>query len=405
MRALVISSSLMMVALGQEPASEPLVLHDPPKFKKGQFETSTDAGAHASAGAAARTTKAPDTTPASRTIETKLRQAQSAQPTSFDANLSLGQFLLGAGRPAEAVRFLDLARKLKPESVPARHDLFVALVETGKFGEAEALLRELQKEAPSASTVHLEARWLAASGKPALAAERFQQAAEAEPTETHLFDWGNHMLAHGAAEPAGKIFAYAVGRFPRSARLKVAQAVSYYAQGNYDHAIRTLREGIALNPKDLRPLVFLGQMIGVSPELERDVQRELERFAALYPEHAQAQYFYGLSLVTLNDQKSGERYLRRAAALDPKMPEAHLELGKLYADSGRAEQAVQELRIAIQLSPGLSAGHYKLGQLYQRSGQTALADQHFAVYRKLRAEQTAREEQERRQRIGLAEKR
>ena len=409
MRALVVGSYIFIAGAtagwGQQRAAEPVQIHDPPKFKSGGFESSSDAGAHASASTAAKSKLAAPVpaAPPQTIVESKLRQAQSEQPKSFETNLALGQFLLETGRAAEAIPFLISARSLNAMDVPARHDLSIAYIETGRLDEAKALLTELQKDGPSATVIHLEGRWLAASGKAAPAAERFRQAAEAEPSEKHLFDWGNHMLAHGAAEPAGKIFDYAVERLPRSARLKVAQGVAHYAQGEFDKAVRMVCEGVDLDPQDLRPLVFLGQMIGVAPSLDDEVQRRLERFAKLYPANAQAQYFSGMSLLNQGGRKA-EPYLSRAAALDPTMPEPHLELGKLYAEAGRTDDAVRELQSAIRLSSNLDAAHYKLAQLYQRNGQAELAAKHFAEYRKIRADKSAREEEERRQRVRLTEK-
>jgi tetratricopeptide (TPR) repeat protein len=404
MRVLVLISSIAMGVSAQEPGKDAVRMHDPPKFRTGQFASSIDSGAHASAGMPAKANPPlAILTPAQRIVEDKLRRAQSAQPKSFAPNLALGQFLLETGRPADAIPYLALAHSVDAKDVPARHDLSMAYIEIGKLAEAQALLTELQKDAATPAVLHLEARWLAATGKAAPAAERFRQAAEAEPSEMHLFDWGNHMLAHGAAEPAGKIFQYAMERFPRSARLKVAQGVAHYAKGEFDQAVRMLCEGVDLDPQDLRPLAFLGQMIGVSPNMESEVHRRLEGFAKLYPAHAQAQYFYGLSLLK-HDGSKAESYLRRAAALAPTMPEPHLELGKLYADAGRTDEAIRELQSAIRLNSNLDAAHYKLAQLYQRGGQKELATRHFAEYRKIRADRSAREDEERRQRVRLTEK-
>ena len=405
MRALIVSAYVVTIGWGQQPAADPVQVHDPPKFRTGQFESSTDSGAHSSASTARKGNPTLPVTlaPAHSVAEDKLRREQSAQPGNFDANLALGQFLLETGRAADAIPFLTTAHSLNSKDVPALHDLSIAYIETGRLAEAQRLLTELQKEAATAAVLHLEARWLAASGKPAPAAERFRQAAAAEPSEKHLFDWGNHMLAHGAAEPAGKIFEYAVERFPRSARLKVAQGVAHYAQGNFDQAVRTVCQGVDLDPQDLRPLVFLGQMINVSPSLDSEVQRRLEGFVKLYPANAQAQYFYAMSLLQ-QDAGKAEPYLRRAVALEPTMPEPHLELGKLYAEAGKTEEAIRELQSAIRLSPNLDGAHYKLGQLYQRADQAALANKHFAEYRRIRAARQVAEEEERRQRVRLTEK-
>jgi tetratricopeptide (TPR) repeat protein len=385
----------------QQKSAEPLTLHDPPRYKKGEIEIAIDGGAHSSAGMSAQTSTPPPASPGSSELEAKLRQDVAAQPENAVANLALGGFLLETQRAGEALHFLQTAVRREPGSVQARHDLAVALLEEGRLAEAEALLKALQGESPQAAVSHLEARWLAASRRPVEAAEKFQQAAEGAPTETHLFDWGNHMLAHGAAEPAGKIFEYAAAKYPRSARLKIALGVSYYARGDYDRAVTAVCEGTRLSPDDLRPLVFLGQMIGIAPQHEREIQRELERFARLYPQHAQAQYYYGLSLLALADQKTAERQFRKAAEINPNMPQVRLELGKLLADKGQNEEAIRELEAAVRLAPDVSGSHYKLAQLYQRTGRKDLAERHFAAYRKVRADENAREEQERRRRAAL----
>lgn len=402
MRLLAIIPLTALAAAAFQPQSaDPLTLHDPPRYKKGQIEVATDAGAHSSAGMATRSSAPPAVTAIAGKVEVKLRRDVSAQPESVEANLALGGFLLETQRAAEAIPFLRTAVRLDRKSIRARHDLAVAFLEAGKVAEAETLLKDLQSETPQPAIAHLEARWLAASGKPVEAAEKFQSAAESEPTETHLFDWGNHMLAHGAAEPAARIFEYAAGKYPQSARLKIAQGVSYYARGDYERAVAMVCEGIRLDPEDLRPLTFLGQMIGVAPKHGASINTELERFARLYPRHAQAQHFYGLSLLSLADHPAAERQFRKAAKLDPNMPQPRLELGKLLADRGLAQQAIRELEAAVRLSPELTAAHYKLAQLYQRNGNKQLADRHFAAYRKLRADESAREEQERRRRTGL----
>ena len=312
--------------------------------------------------------------------------SQSPPPQGFAANLSLGQRLLESGQAAQAIPYLTAASKLLPSDVPTLHDLAVAYIEVGRLPQARTLIIELQRQAPSPSVVHLEAVWLAASGHQQAAAEKFRTAAETEPSEKHLFDLGNHLLNHNASEPALTIFRFALERFPQSARLHVAQGVAYYARGEFDQAVRSLVTGVDLGPRDLRPLVFLGLMIDLTPESTGAVQKKLRSFANIYPTHAQAQYLFGLSLAKANNPDA-EAYLRRATNLAPRMAEPHFELGKIYADSNRSALAIRALETALRLSPGLAQAHYRLSQLYQRTGQSALATQHLQTFRKLRATQ------------------
>ncbi len=312
--------------------------------------------------------------------------SQSLSPQGFAANLALGQRLLESGQAAQAIPYLAAAYALQPREVPALHDLAVAYIEVGRLPQARKLITELQRQVPSPSVVHLEALWLAASGQLQAAAEKFRSAAEAEPSEKHLFDLGNHLLNHNASEPALTIFRFALQRFPQSSRLHVAQGVAYYARGEFDQAVRSLVAGVDLAPRDLRPLVFLGLMIDLTPESAGAVQKKLRSFADLYPNQAQAQYLCGLSLAKANNPDA-EAYLQRATALAPRMAEPHLELGKIYADSNRPALAIRALETALRWSPGLAQAHYRLSQLYQRTGQAALATQHLQAFRKLKAAQ------------------
>lgn len=314
--------------------------------------------------------------------EEELRRKQRAQPREFGANLALGQFLLEAGKAGEAAAFLAAAVAARPADTAARSDLAVAYIETGRLGEARKILDGMPR---TAAVDHLEGQWLAAAGQPGPAAERYQRAAETEPSERHLFDWGNHLQSHGAVEAALKVFRYAGERFPKSARLKVGEGVALYALREYDAAAGAVCAGVDLNPEDLRPLVFLGLMIELTPESGPLVRARLEGFARRYPRNAQAQYLYGLSLSKTAKAGEGEPFLKRAAALAPRMHEPRLELGKLYADANRTEEAIVELEAALRLAPGVEAAHYRLGQLYQKAGQAELARKHLEEYRRLRA--------------------
>lgn len=314
--------------------------------------------------------------------ESTLRRAQQNQPGDFAANLALGQYLLEAGQPAQALAFLTNAVRLDPEDVAARHDLAVVYIEVTRLADARNLIEKLPS---SPAKIHLEAQWLAASGQIIPAAKMFQKAAEADPSEKHVFDWGNHLLNQSATEQALKLFQYGAEHFPQSARFKVARGVALYARGEFEEAARSVCAGVDLDPADLRPLVFLGLMTDLSPESSLLVRQRLQGFAKRFPTHAQAQYFYGLSLTKSDTPLAAEPFLRRAQRLDPKLSQAHFELGKLFADAGRKVEAIQQLKSALLLDPDLEAAHYRLGQIYQRDGQKALASHHFARHRELKA--------------------
>src|ERR1700728_1064358 len=62
------------------------------------------------------------------------------------------------------------------------------------------------------------------SGDAVRAVQEFQRAAESNPTETNLFDWGTELLAHRAPQPAAEVFTKGVRLFPKSIRVVVGVA-------------------------------------------------------------------------------------------------------------------------------------------------------------------------------------
>ncbi|PYQ21247.1 MAG: hypothetical protein DMF79_08615, partial [Acidobacteria bacterium] len=128
------------------------------------------------------------------------------------------------------------------------------------------------------------------------AAEQFQKAAHMDPTEEHLFDWGNNLLRLRAFEPASRVFVEAVKRYPRSARLAVGLGISEYSRGQYDDAVRSFCDAADLDPGDPRPYVFLGEMYGVSPALADEVTRRLALLVRTHPENALGHFHYAMSL-------------------------------------------------------------------------------------------------------------
>ena len=86
-----------------------------------------------------------------------------------------------------------------------------------------------------------------------------------DPSEEHLFDWGDSLLQLRASGPATEVFRAAIPP-PQSARLRVGLGIALYSQGEYRDAVQSFCDAADLAPSDPRPYQFLGEMYGVSPE-------------------------------------------------------------------------------------------------------------------------------------------
>jgi tetratricopeptide (TPR) repeat protein len=322
-------------------------------------------------------------------LERQLVEATRKAPDDFAAQHALGVFYLRAGRLADAIPALERARQIDPANYDNGYALAAAYLEAGRLDAGREQVRRMLAAKETAALLHLQGDIDARAGDFTAAAVGYQRAAHLEPTEPHLFDWGNNLLQLRAYVDAADVFTASLRRHPQSPRLHVGLGIAHYSRGRYDDAIAQFSSASDLAPDDPRPHVFLGEMYGVVPAQSGEITRRLARFVERAPGDADGHYYYAMSLWrgggTGADVVTVEALLRRAAALDPKHAKARLQLGILLSEQKRWNDAIAPLRDAIAIAPKLAPAHFRLSQAYRRTGQTALADESLARFEALQA--------------------
>jgi tetratricopeptide (TPR) repeat protein len=323
-------------------------------------------------------------------VEQRLVDAARRNPESFDAQYQLASFYLQRRKLEAALPYLQRARAINPDDYASGHDLALALLELKRLDEARTLIRQMIAARDTAELHNLLADVSERGGDLLAAAEEYQRAAHMDPTEEHLFDWGDNLLQLHAYEEATQVFSAGVERHPDSARLHVGLGIAQYSRGAHEQAIRSFCRAADLAPSDPRPYQFLGEMYGVVPALGGEITERLARFAKAQPRNALAQYHYAMSLwkgeaAPPADLRQVEALLRRSVALDRTLAKGFLELGILLSDEQRYPDAILQLQSAARLEPDLAQAHYRLAQAYQRTGQKALADKELEIFARLSA--------------------
>src|SRR3984893_2848121 len=119
-------------------------------------------------------------------------------------------------------------------------------------------------------------------GRPLDAVHEYQQAAELQPSETHLFAWGADLLLHRAFEPAIEVFTKGRRLYPDSVRMLLGLSVATYDQGAMEQGKKFLLEACDLSPRDPNPHLFLGKL----QEVEKiEPPGWTETFAPLFRRH------------------------------------------------------------------------------------------------------------------------
>src|SRR5262249_17524870 len=81
--------------------------------------------------------------------------------------------------------------------------------------------------------------------------------------------------------------------------------------------------------------------------------------------------------------------------LDPTFADAHLQLGNLDSDQKKYAEAIPEYQSALKYNPKMADAHYRLGQAYVRTGEKQRAQEQFALYEKIGAQQLAEVDRQR----------
>lgn len=393
----------------QSPAG--MEFSDKPDFTVAGITDWTAAGGHGSdvnlraSEALAKDTRALSPSEGTTTIrdserERELRAAVIKDPTSFQANHSLGEFCLSQRQFADAITSLEKTHQLNANDLESAYELAQAYEGAGRYAEAKLVVSRLlaQNDRPELHRLlgDIEERL----NDPLVSEREYERAVQLQPSEQNYFAWGGELLQHRAVEAAIDVFTKGTKAFPHSERMLAGLGAALYAHGSYEYGAQRVCDASDLNPADPQPYLFLGRMEQASPRPLPCVSEKLERFAHDQPNNAWANYYYAVSLLKPDDStqsREAEKLLENAVRLDPKLALAHLQLGVLKSNGGDWQGAKESYEKATASDPALPDPHFRLAQVYKRWGHQQKVSQELRTFESLKKSDAAAVEQRRRE--------
>ena len=386
---------------------------DQPSFTVAGVTDTTSLGGHGSDTVVrTRETLAKDTVALGKTAGTENRSAADAEktlranaerePANFESNHRLGGALVENGKAREAIVYLERARTLKPGDYENAYLLALANARSGNYESARNQTQTLLKQSDKAELHHLLGDVQERMGDSLAAVREYQRAAELDPTETYLFDWGSELLLHHAPEPSAEVFTKGNRLFPRSIRMLIGLGAAQFARGSYDQAVLQICAASDLDPSDSRPYLFLGKMQRAEATPSAEVLQKLQSFEQQQPANAEANYYYALALWKVragspDTSAKVESLLANATRLNPAFAAAYLQLGIVHSEKRDYPKAILDYQQAIHADPKLEEGHYRLAQAYRQSGDTSKSEAEVQIYNQLAKESAQKAERERRE--------
>jgi tetratricopeptide (TPR) repeat protein len=304
---------------------------------------------------------------------------------------------------------LERANDLKPSDYENSYELALANAHAGNYERARDCAQTLLVHSDTAELHHLLGDVQEKLGNSLEAVREYQRAAELDPREPYVFDWGSELLLHHAPEPAVEVFTKGNRLFPHSVRMLIGLGAAWFARGSYDQAVQRICEASDLNPNDPLPYLFMGKMQRAEPTPSEEIVEKLHRFVVQQPDNAQANYYYAVGLWKLRKGSQDaartaqiEFLLNQAIRLDPKFAAAYVQRGILYSEQKDYPSAISDYQRAVQSDPQMQMeeAHYRLAQAYRQSGDAAKSEAELKIYdqiAKVSAQKAERERHEIRQ--------
>jgi tetratricopeptide (TPR) repeat protein len=284
--------------------------------------------------------------------------------------------LVQSGHVQQAVDAIKRAYDLCPSDSGIARILAEAEVEAGDPASAEQLLRDMLAKHDSADLHDALGETLKADGRNREAAEQFQIAAKMEPSESHIFDFGTTLMRVNFSA-AQKILEYGVKTFPSSVKIRVALAVTLYAQDRGEEGARLLCAASDLDPADVHPMEVLADTRDVPKAVQNDALLHLDNLRRQYPDDGLILFDYAM---VKSGRWSGDKtanppdlepLLKGALRLNPNLPKAYFELALILGQQEDHKAEIAALQRASALDPKAEQFHYRLAFAYRSDGNMA----------------------------------
>ena len=246
-----------------------------------------------------------------------LKQAVAENPKDDEAVQLLGLSYYLAGRPSEAIPYLEKVQTWYPRAnVDASYILGICYIQSKNYAQARVAFAKMFDVKPDSAASYLfTARMLFRQEFDPVAEEYAQKAVALDPKlplahfllgELHLY---KSRIPEAITDLQQEL---AINPGYAAAYYKLADAYSRVQK--YDEAERLLQRSIWLDATSTGPYILMGKVLEKKGE------------AAL-----------------------AVRTLQRAVAMDPNNPISHHLLGQGYRDLGKTDDAERELKLAEQL--------------------------------------------------------
>jgi tetratricopeptide (TPR) repeat protein len=309
--------------------------------------------------------------------------------------LKLGQVLIERGSLDEAIAELNTALASDPNNVDIVLNLSRAqMLKKDVHAAGRTLESALARGLDDAKIYAALAEVYEADGHFENAIPAMRLALQRDPrNEAYHFRYGL-LLTDSHAPGAGIVrLEEALKQFPNSARLWIALGIAQLTYGQNAEAENSFKRSLALDPKAVPALAYLGLIYG-ERGLNEKAMGFYEQAIALNAQLGGLYYLVADTMLKTSNANTAraEEYLKRATELDPNLAGAYVAWGRLCLRANRESEAVPLFERALSLQPELLEAHYQLGRVLMKLKRRDEANRELGIFKQLSEKQQAQNE-------------
>lgn len=300
-----------------------------------------------------------------------------------------------AGDYQAAERMLVAVRDSYPSSTEVNYQLAVLRYRTGKYSDAEDILKRLVVEGDETSKyLNLLAWCFAKQGETQEAVKAFDRAVDLDPRKvSNYIDLATVLMDAGLLPPSLEAANKAVEVDPSSYFAYRIRGQIQMRQHDYTAAVDSYRKAAELNNANSGPFLDLAEAEAAAGQLKKS-SSILEATIKKFPREAHLYYKYAVIILhhsssdAAANQSKAATLLQTTVTLDNSISEAHYELGNIWLAQGQSAKALAELQWAAKLNPSDGNTHYALWLVLRKLGRTKQAEDELKIFSKLKAEES-----------------
>lgn len=234
----------------------------------------------------------------------------------------------------------------------------------------------------SADQYYAEAIRRMAANDPVGAELAFKRALEKQPGHANaLLGLAEIAFKNNQPESAEKLIRQAVHSAPENAHAQASLGRLLAINRKYPEAELALKKAVELDSKLIRPRMDLADLYATALLKPGDALSLYQQVLKIEPNHAGANYAYGVVLMRLGDLGRAQAAFEKSARLESGNPLPPLALGRLNLQQKKLNEAMTWLERSLKIQPALAEALELRGDIQQarNSSDKALGDYAAAI--------------------------